>query len=94
MGQVAGIDVASDATLSGIAIGSLAADASSTAGAAAAAAGDNDSAIGAALRSLIVGGISSITGAAQLDSSATASNIGRRQPLLMPKLAKVNPSLV
>ena len=59
-----------------MAIGSLAADASSTAGAAAAAAGAADEAIGAQLPSLKVGGISSITGAGQLDAAAVASNIG------------------
>ena len=91
MGQVAGIDVASDATLSGIAIGSLAADASSTAGAAAAAAGDNDSAIGAALRSLIV---VEPPASLVLDSSIPQRSLPisvLRQPLLMPKLAKGNP---
>ena len=71
-----GIDVASDSGLSGMAIGSLTADASSTAGAAIATAGAADSAIGAVLPSLNVGGISDLTGAAQLDSSATASNVG------------------
>ena len=71
-----GIDVASDSGLSGMAIGSLTADASSTAGAAFATAGAADEAIGAQLPSLKVGGISNLTGAAQLDASATASNVG------------------
>ena len=71
-----GIDVASDSGLSGMAIGSLAADASSTAGTTTAIAGEGDKAIGAQLPSLKVGGISNLTGAAQLDSSATASNVG------------------
>ena len=69
-----GIDVASDSGLSGMAIGSLTADASSTAGAAFATAGAADEAIGAQLPSLKVGGISNLTGAAQLDAAATASN--------------------
>ena len=71
-----GIDVASDSGLSGMAIGSLTADASSTAGAAFATAGAADEAIGAQLPSLKVGGISNLTGAAQLDAAATASNVG------------------
>ena len=71
-----GIDVASDSGLSGMAIGSLTADSSSTAGTTTAIAGQGDKAIGAQLPSLNVGGISNLTGAAQLDSSATASNVG------------------
>ena len=59
-----------------MAIGSLTADASSTAGAAFATAGAADEAIGAQLPSLKVGGISNLTGAAQLDAAATASNVG------------------
>ena len=72
--EIHGIDVASDSGLSGMAIGSLTADASSTAGSATATAGESDLATGALLPSLNVGGISDLTGAAQLDSSATASH--------------------
>ena len=74
-----GIDVASDSDLSGITIGSMTTDASSTAGSADASAGSQntlqDEVIGAELPSLKVGGVSNLTGAAQLDASATASNV-------------------
>ena len=67
------INVASDATLTGMAIGSLGADASSTAGTATANAGQSDSAVGAVLPSLTVGGIGNITGAAQRYNTLSAS---------------------
>jgi len=72
----AGIDVSSDATLSGMAIGALKATASSTADTATATAGAGDKATGALLPSLNVGGLANLTGAAQLDSSANATNVG------------------
>ena len=72
----AGIDVSSDATLSGMAIGSLKASASSTADSATAKAGAGDSATGALLPSLNVGGIANLSAAAQLDSASTATNVG------------------
>ena len=73
---VYGIDVASDATLSGMAIGSLKADAASTAENATARSGDGDSAIGAQLPSLNVGGLANLTAAAQLDSASIAESVG------------------
>ncbi|WP_341886529.1 hypothetical protein [Synechococcus sp. UW140] len=73
---VYGIDVASDATLSGMAIGSLKANASSTAQNATARSGDGDSATGADLPSLNVGGLANLTGAAQLDSASIAESVG------------------
>ena len=74
--DVYGIDVASDTTLSGMAIGSLKADASSTTQNATARSGDGDSAIGAQLPSLNVGGLANLTGAAQLDSASIAESVG------------------
>ena len=71
-----GMDVASDAGLTGMAIGSLKADASSTADAATAISGAGDSATGALLPSLNVGGLANLTAAAQLDSASTAKNVG------------------
>lgn len=65
-----GIDVASDAILSGTAIGSLMADAVSTADDATAKAGFSADLKGANIGSLQVGGIANLTGAAQLTSSA------------------------
>ena len=74
--DVYGIDVASDATLSGMAIGSLKANASSTAQNATARSGDGDSATGADLPSLNVGGLANLTAAAQLDSASIAESVG------------------
>lgn len=71
-----GIDVASDAGLTGMAVGSLKADASSTASAATAISGAGDSATGALLPSLNVGGLANLTAAAQLDAASTATNVG------------------
>ena len=71
-----GIDIASDATLSGLNIGSLKATATSTAGNATATAGDGDKAIGAQLPSLDIGGVGTITAGAQLDSVAIAESVG------------------
>jgi len=71
-----GIDVASDATLSGTAIGSLKADAASTADDATAKAGESASLTGANIGDLHVGGIAGLTGGAQLTSAATAENVG------------------
>ena len=58
------IDVASDTGLTGMAIGSLSADASSTASMAFAKAGQGNNAVGTELESLTVGGVANITGAA------------------------------
>jgi hypothetical protein len=74
--DVYGIDVASDATLSGTAIGTLRADASSTADAASAKAGQSAELTGADICSLNVGGLANLTGAAQLTSNAIAANVG------------------
>jgi hypothetical protein len=74
--DVFGIDVASDATLSGTAIGTLKADASSTADDATARAGLSAELTGADIGSLNVGGIANLTGAAQLTSTAIAENVG------------------
>ena len=74
--DVFGIDVASDATLSGTAIGTLKADASSTADDATAIAGLSAELTGADIGSLNVGGIANLTGAAQLTSTAIAENVG------------------
>jgi hypothetical protein len=74
--QLTGIDIDSDASLSGLNIGSLKAVASSTAGEAKATAGQSDTAVGAQLPSLDIGGIGIITAGAQLDSAATADNVG------------------
>jgi len=71
-----GIDVASDATLSGTAIGSLMADAVSTADDATAKAGYSADLTGANIGTLQVGGIANLTGAAQLTSNANAENVG------------------
>ena len=71
-----GIDVASDATLSGTAIGSLMADAVSTADDATAKAGYSAGLTGANIGTLQVGGIANLTGAAQLTSNANAENVG------------------
>ena len=71
-----GIDIASDATLSGLNIGSLKATATSTADNAKATAGDGDTAIGAQLPSLDIGGVGTITAGAQLDSAAIAESVG------------------
>ena len=71
-----GIDVASDATLSGTAIGSLMADAGSTADDATAKAGYSADLTGANIGTLQVGGIANLTGAAQLTSNAKAENVG------------------
>jgi len=60
--DVYGIDVASDATLSGTAIGTLRADASSTADAASAKAGQSAELTGADIGSLNVGGLANLTG--------------------------------
>jgi len=74
--DIAGIGIASDATITGMAIGSEKATASSTANSATATAGFGDVATGAQLPSLNVGGLANITAAAQLDSAATATNVG------------------
>ena len=74
--DIAGLGIASDATITGMAIGSEKATASSTAYSAAATAGAGDAATGAQLPSLNVGGLANITAAAQLDSAATATNVG------------------
>ena len=74
-GSVYGIDVASDATLSGMAIGSEKATATSTAGSASATSGAADAATGAQLPSLNVGGLANLTGAAQLDSASIANSV-------------------
>ena len=71
-----GIDVASNATLSGTAIGSLKADASSTADDAFAKAGLSAELTGANIGDLHVGGIANLTGAAQLTGNASAVNVG------------------
>ena len=71
-----GIDVASDATLSGMAIGAQKATASSTADVANATSGASDVATGALLPSLNVGGLANLTGAAQLDSASIAESVG------------------
>ena len=71
-----GINVASDATLSGLAVGTLKAEALSTATAATAKSGESALLTGADLNSLHVGGIANLTGAAQLDSTAIAQNVG------------------
>ena len=71
-----GIDVASDAILSGTAIGSLMADAVSTADDATAKAGFSADLTGANIGTLQVGGIANLTGAAQLTSNAKAENVG------------------
>jgi hypothetical protein len=70
-----GIDVASDATLSGMAIGAQKATASSTASGANATSGAGDVATGALLPSLNVGGLANLTGAAQLDSASVAESV-------------------
>lgn len=74
--QQTGIDIDSDASLSGLNIGSLKAVASSTAGKAKATAGQSDTAVGAQLPSLDIGGIGIITAGAQLDSAAIAESVG------------------
>ena len=74
--DVFGIDVASNATLSGTAIGTLKADASSTADDATARAGQSAELTGADIGSLHVGGVANLTGAAQLTSTAIAANVG------------------
>jgi len=71
-----GIDIASDATLSGTAIGSLKAEAFSTATNATATLGADSQLKGAELVDLQVGGIASVTGAAQLTGNGTASSVG------------------
>ena len=71
-----GIDIASDATLSGLNIGSLKATVTSTAGNATATSGDGDKATGAQLPSLDIGGVGTITAGAQLDSAAVAESVG------------------
>ena len=71
-----GINVASDATLSGTAIGSLKAEAFSTATNATATLGADSQLKGAELVDLQVGGIASVTGAAQLTGNGTASSVG------------------
>lgn len=74
--EAIGIDIASDATLSGLNIGSLKATATSTADNAKATAGDGDKATGAQLPSLDIGGVGTITAGAQLDSAAIAESVG------------------
>ena len=69
------IKVASDATLSGTAIGSLKAEAFSTATNARADLGGSSELKGAELTELHVGGIANVTGAAQLTGNATASSV-------------------
>jgi len=71
-----GIDIASDATISGTAIGSLKAEAFSTATDADALVGNSADLVGAQIGDLNVGGIASVTGAAQLTGNATAENVG------------------
>ena len=71
-----GIDISSDATLSGMSIGGLKADASSTADDATATAGGGADLTGANIGDMHVGGIAGLTGAAQLTSAATAENVG------------------
>jgi hypothetical protein len=70
-----GIDIASDAALSGTAIGSLKAEAFSTATNATATLGEGSTLVGASLEDLHVGGIASVTGAAQLTGNGTASSV-------------------
>jgi hypothetical protein len=70
-----GIDVASDATLSGMAIGAQKATATSTGDVANATSGAGDVATGALLPSLNVGGLANLTGAAQLDSASVAESV-------------------
>ena len=71
-----GIDIASDAALSGTAIGSLKAEAFSTATNATATLGDGSELIGAQIGDINVGGIASMTGAAQLTGNGIASSVG------------------
>ena len=71
-----GVDIASDASISGTAIGSLKAEALSTATDADALAGVGSDLWGAQIADLNVGGIASVTGAGQLTSNATAENVG------------------
>jgi hypothetical protein len=71
-----GIDIASDGKLSGLSIGSLTANASSTADNAIATAGGSDTSVGAQLPSLDIGGIGQITAGAQLTSTASAESVG------------------
>lgn len=70
-----GINVASDATLSGTAIGSLKAEAFSTATNADSLVGNGADLFGAQIGDLNVGGIASVTGAAQLTGNGTASSV-------------------
>jgi len=74
--SIYGIDIASDATLSGTAIGTLKAEAFSTATDADAMVGNGADLIGAQIGDLNVGGIASVTGAAQLTGNGTAQNVG------------------
>ena len=71
-----GIDIASDASISGTAIGTLKAEATSTATSADALAGGGADLWGAQIADLNVGGIANVTGAAQLTGTATAENVG------------------
>jgi len=72
---VTGLDLDAAGSVSGISIGSLKATASSTASGADAFAGAGDTATGAQLPSLDIGGIGTITGAAQLTSTAAAESV-------------------
>jgi hypothetical protein len=70
-----GINIASDATLSGTAIGSLKAEAFSTATNSNATLGQSSDLVGANLGDLHVGGVANLTGAAQLNGASTASSV-------------------
>jgi len=71
-----GVDIASDASISGTAIGTLKAEALSTATSADALAGVGADLWGAQIADLNVGGVANVTGAAQLTGTATAENVG------------------
>ncbi len=91
------VKIASDATLSGTAIGSLKADAFSTATDATATLGGDSQLTGADLTELKVGGIASVTGAAQLTGNGTASSVdGTSQALsgLSADVTGLNASLM
>jgi len=71
-----GIDVASDATLSGTAIGTLKGEAFSTASTTLADVGNGAGLTGANIGDLNVGGVANVTGAAQLTGTGLAQNVG------------------
>ena len=70
-----GVDIDAAGSVSGISIGALKATASSTGSGADAIAGAGDTATGAKLPSLDIGGIGTISGAAQLTSTAAAESV-------------------